>query len=91
MLLPRLPLLTDWQQSPQGQYFAATLFPNLSLCHRLAIKKHLWAEYQALHDRLIKIENTLVKTYYSQEQMSAFRDKRFALSLSKIAKAIVYK
>ncbi|MBR4390092.1 MAG: hypothetical protein IKT00_13090 [Prevotella sp.] len=79
MLLPRLPLLTDWQQSPQGQYFAATLFPNLSLCRRLAIRQHLWAEYQALHDRLIKIENTLAETYFSQEQMSVFRDKTLHL------------
>lgn len=79
MLLPRLPLLTDWQQSQQGQYFAATLFPNLSLCRRLAIRQHFWAEYQALHDRLIKIENTLAETYFSQEQMSVFRDKSLHL------------
>lgn len=79
LLLPRLPLLTDWQQSEQGQYFAATLFPNLSLCRRLAIKQHLWAEYQALHDRLIKIENTLAETYFSQEQMAVFRDKSLHL------------
>lgn len=74
LLLPRLPLLTDWQQSAQGQYFAATLFPNLSLCRRLAIRQHLWEEYQALHDRLIKIENTLAETYFSQEQMEVWRN-----------------
>ena len=79
LLLPRLPLLTDWLQSAQGQYFAATLFPNFSLCRRLAIRQHLWAEYQALHDRLIKIENTLAETYFSQEQMSVFRDKSLHL------------
>ena len=79
LLLPRLPLLTDWLQSAQGQYFAATLFPNLSLCRRLAIRQHLWAEYQALHDRLIKIENTLAETYFSQEQMAVFREKSLHL------------
>lgn len=79
LLLPRLPLLTDWQQSAQGQYFAATLFPNLSLCRRLAIKQHLWAEYQALRERLIKIEAVLAETYFSQEQMTVFRDKSMAL------------
>lgn len=82
LLLPRLPLLTDWLQSAQGQYFAATLFPNFSLCRRLAIKQHLWAEYQALHDRLIKIENTLAETYFSQEQMTVFRDKSIHLMTS---------
>lgn len=79
LLLPRLPLLTDWQQSAQGQYFAATMFPNLSLCRRLTVKQHLWAEYQTLHDRLIKIENTLAETYFSQEQMAVFRDKSLHL------------
>ena len=79
LLLPRLPLLTDWQQSEQGQYFAATMFPNLSLCRRLAVKQHLWAEYQALHDKLVKIENTLAETYFSQEQMAVFREKAMML------------
>ncbi len=74
--------MTDWLQSTQGQYFAATLFPNFSLCRRLAIKQHLWAEYQALHDRLIKIENVLAETYFSQEQMAVFRDKSIHLMTS---------
>ena len=82
LLLPRLPLLTDWLQSTQGQYFAATLFPNFSLCQRLAIKQHLWVEYLALHDRLIKIENVLAETYFSQEQMAVFRDKTIHLMTS---------
>ena len=79
LLLPRLPLLRGWQQSEHGLYFAATLFPNLSLCLRLAIKQHLWAEYQALRERLIKIEDKLANTYFSQEQMTVFREKSMAL------------
>ena len=39
----------------------------------LAIREHIWDEYQHLHDRLIKIENVLAETYFSQEQMTVFR------------------
>lgn len=67
LLLPKLITQDGWKQSPQGNYFAATLFPNLSLCRRLAIRQHLWDEYQAKRERLIKIENVLAETYFSQE------------------------
>lgn len=72
-LLLRLPTIEGWEQSAQGKYFAATMFPFLSLCRRLAIREHLWDEYQHLHDRLIKIENVLAETYFSHEQMQVFR------------------
>ena len=49
------------------------MFPFLNLCHRLAIREHLWDSYQQLHERLIKIENVLADTYFSQEQMQVFR------------------
>ena len=72
-LIIRLSSRTDWQQSEQGKYFAATMFPFLSLCRRLAIREHIWDSYQQLYDRLIKIENVLADTYFSQEQMQVFR------------------
>ena len=74
-LILRLSNRPVWQQSQQGKYFAATLFPFLNLCRRLAIREHIWQEYQHLHDRLIKIENVLAETYFSQEQMQVFRTK----------------
>ena len=74
-LLLRLPFVEGWEQSAQGKYFAATMFPFLGLCRRLAIREHLWDEYLHLHDRLIKIENVLAETYFSQEQMQVFRSK----------------
>ena len=72
-LVIRLSSRDDWQQLPQGKYFSSTLFPFLGLCNRLAIREHIWQEYQHLHDRLIKIENVLAETYFSQEQMTVFR------------------
>lgn len=72
-LILRLSSKTDWQQSEPGKYFAATMFPFLSLCRRLAIREHIWDSYQQLRERLIKIENVLADTYFSQEQMHIFR------------------
>ena len=69
----RLSSRTDWRESAQGKYFGATMFPFLNLCRRLAIREHLWDSYQQLHERLIKIENVLADTYFSQEQMQVFR------------------
>ena len=74
-LVIRLSSRDDWQQSQQGKYFSSTLFPFLGLCNRLAIREHIWQEYQHLHDRLIKIENVLAETYFSQDQMQLFRNK----------------
>lgn len=74
-LILRLSSRTDWQQSAQGIYFGATMFPLLNLCRRLAIREHIWDSYQQLHERLIKIENVLADTYFSQEQMQVFRSQ----------------
>ena len=73
-LILRLSSRTDWQQSAQGKYFGATMFPLLNLCRRLAIREHI-CSYQQLHERLIKIENVLADTYFSQEQMQVFRSQ----------------
>ena len=72
-LILRLSSRNDWRESPQGKYFAATMIPFLSLCRRLAIREHIWDSYQQLRERLIKIENVLADTYFSQDQMAVFR------------------
>lgn len=73
-LILRISSRADWRQTQQGKYFASTLFPFLSLCRRLAIREQIWDSYQQLHERLIKIENVLAETYFSQEQMTVFRN-----------------
>ena len=74
-MLLRLTSVEGWEQSMQAKYFSSTMFPFLDLCRRLAIREHVWDEYQHLHDRLIKIENVLAETYFSQDQMQVFRNK----------------
>ena len=72
-LLHRLMPISTWQQTPQGKFFASTLFPTFLLCRSLNINVHLWQNYQSLHARLIKIESVLAETYFSHAQMQAFR------------------
>ncbi|MBR6263225.1 MAG: hypothetical protein IKR05_08420 [Prevotella sp.] len=74
-LLCKLPSWEGWLESPQGRFFAATLFPRLSICRRLAVREHLWDKYQEIRTRLIKIEAVLAQTYFSPEQMDVFRQK----------------
>ena len=87
MLLHKLKADSLWLQSEQSRYFRATLFPFLGLCGRLAIRQHVWLEYQQLHERLIKIEAVLAATYFSEEQMQAFREA--VLNSSLISQGIV--
>lgn len=72
-LVLRLSSNQAWQCSDAGKYFSATLFPSLNLCHRLAIRDHIWESYQQLHARLIRIETVLADTYFSHAQMQSFR------------------
>lgn len=82
-LLFVLPGIEGWAETEQGKFFASTLFPNLSLCRRLNIHKHVWREYMAKHDRLIQIENVLAEKYFSQPQMKTFRKKVMFRSLTR--------
>ena len=72
-LVLRLSSNQAWQESDAGKYFSTTLFPSLNLCHRLAIREHIWESYQQLHARLIRIETVLADTYFSHAQMQSFR------------------
>lgn len=74
-LLCKLPAMGSWCSTEQGMFFAATLFPRLSLCRRLAVREHVWANYNKLRNRIVKIEATLAETYFSPEQMKVFRQK----------------
>lgn len=73
--LKRLYGCEGWTTTAQGQFFGATLFPDLTICHRLAIRENKWASYLRLREKIIKIENVLAETYFSQEQMAVFRSK----------------
>ena len=73
-LLFKLPHVNGWLDTQQGRYFAATLFPRISICRRLNIREHVYDKYLELHERFVKIENVLAETYFSQEQYEVFRD-----------------
>lgn len=72
-MLGKLAATPSWLESPQGERFASTLFPDLSLCRKLAVREHLFDNFMKLQERLITIEATLAETYFSTELMNRFR------------------
>lgn len=71
--LRRLPACNGWTTTTQGLFFGATLFPDLQICNKLAIRDQKWENFLRLREKIIKIENVLAETYFSQEQMAVFR------------------
>ncbi len=72
-ILFKMPTWPGWLETPQGRFFASTLFPRLTVCRRLAVREHLYDKYLELHGKITKIEAVLAETYFSEEQMDAFR------------------
>ena len=72
-MLRRLPAEQQWLNTEQAKFFQATLFPTLSLCQRLAVRDNVYDTYLKLREKLIKIENVLAETYFSQELYEKFR------------------
>ena len=74
MLLIKLQANENWKSSEQGEYFASTLFPRLSMVRMAGFTDHKWDRYQEFHNRLIKIENSLAEEYFSKELMTSLRN-----------------
>ena len=72
-MLFRLGSVEEWRSTTQAKFFASTLFPNINVCRRLAIRQHLWQEFMQLHGRFVFIESQLAEAYFSQQQMDVFR------------------
>lgn len=75
LLLLHLPHIEAWPATEQAQFFAATLFPDLSLCDHLGTNEHKWQEYLKWRSHLIYIEDNLANECISPELMRAFRDE----------------
>lgn len=102
-LLHNLPSVEGWTDSPQGRWFAATLFPTLdvvnSLGSRLSALNSDWDKYCELRPQLIDLEASLSEEWFSPELMSALRSenlrgdltgKRSEIVLQIIAQIVAY-
>ena len=45
LLLSALAEDTEWKQTTQYGFFAATMFPNIDICDFLGIRNHKWQKY----------------------------------------------
>lgn len=74
-LLPKV-ATADWLLTEAGQYFAATLFPNLDLPSLLGHTDKLWERYQQYQAQLKLIEAELADKFISPELYECLR-RRF--------------
>ena len=74
-LLPKV-ATADWLLTEAGQYFAATLFPNLDLPALLGHTDKLWERYQQYQAQLKLIEAELADKFISPELYERLR-RRF--------------
>ena len=72
-ILSLLPDAHHWTASPQYEYFAATMFPNLDTIHHLGFTDHIWQHYQEVHAQLLTIEQHLETEYFSRPLMDILR------------------
>lgn len=73
-LLPKV-ATTDWLLTEAGQYFAATLFPNLDLPALLGHTDKLWERYQQYQAQLKLIEAELADKFISPELYERLRHR----------------
>ena len=64
-LLPLLPSVAGWENTIQGHFFGATLFPFLDIAPLLGHREHFWAVYQQYRPRLIEMEQELAEKFIS--------------------------
>lgn len=72
-LLDQLAKRPDWPDTPQGQFFGASLWPDLELAHLAGYNAEQWAHYQSLRLQVLSIEQELAEHFVSEELMSRLR------------------
>ncbi len=73
---------TGWQQSEVFDYWAKTLLPNISDCHKLRISEHRFTAHQALVPRIVQIEDELANEFISQELLEHLHTYQFGIGYS---------
>ena len=88
-LLSLLPAYHDWASSPQGLFFASTLFPRFSLVTALGKDENVWHSYQSLRLQLVSIEDGLADKYISRELYQRFRQHVLSQTVSAQEQTII--
>ena len=72
-LLELLAKRSDWPDSPQGQFFGASLWPSLELSSMAGYNADTWSHYQSLRLSVLNIEQELAEHFVSEELMARLR------------------
>lgn len=72
-LLAALAKRSDWPETPQGQFFGASLWPDLKLSSLAGFNADLWSHYQSLRLSVLSIEQELAEHFVSEELMARLR------------------
>ena len=81
-LIPLLAEAHAWRDTPQCDYFRATLFPTPAHIRPLASGAATWERYEELHPAIAAAEDRLAAEYISPELMQRLRDETLGLSLN---------
>lgn len=90
LLLPVLPSVEGWTDTPQGRWFGASLFPTLDVVTQSGVTERLWDKYLELHPQLIDLEASLSEEWLSPELMSALRAENLRSDLTDKRSEIVW-
>ena len=83
LLLPVLSSVEGWTETPQGQWFGATLFPDFSLIEATGpVEGSKWERYLQLRSQVIDLEASLAEEWLSPELMSALRAENLRSDLT---------
>ena len=83
LLLPVLPSVEGWTDTPQGRWFGATLFPTLDVVTQSGVTERLWEKYLELRPQLIDLEASLSEDWLSPELLSALRSENLRSDLTR--------
>ena len=80
LLLSALAEDTEWKQTTQYGFFAATMFPNIDICDFLGIRNHKWQKYQEIRPDILDIEEYIVSQFIGTELMDVLRKEAMSPS-----------
>ena len=90
LLLSSLPGDSSWMTSTQGEYFSATMFPNLDICDYLGVSHQQWRKYQEIRPTILEIEELIATQFLGTEQLDVFRKEAMSpSSTSYLMKSVI--
>ncbi len=88
-LMPLLVSASEWKVSDRYDFFAATMFPNITLANLCGYTADRWTKYLEQREQAIAIEASLAEEYFSSALMDRLRSEVICGSVPASDKALV--